>query len=253
MFIEDGSLIWGEALFFFATYLSSDWYVSQAFIPNVISTVHDDTYSLQALHSVSFPKNNEVLISDCSSPPAPTWGVEPKVTTPDKSFPSCSSRLTSRIWIRTETKYTEFFLSISSDGETWNLGRKGESSQFDCVRTLSTERVFLTFLCWLSVGCTGNGEDCSTYKELSVQDGFEEVAVTGLCWLSIPTPPLFFSLVVGIWMHVKLSQCLVNSLCFLRLIQDGVCLLGASHHCVYSSPVFVCCPCGSERGSTGSP
>lgn len=103
-------------------YLSSDWYVSQAFIPNVISTVHDDTYSLQTLHSVSFPKNDEVLISDCRSPPAPTWGVEPKVTTPDKSFPSCSSRLPSRIWICTETKYTEFFLSISSDWETWNLG-----------------------------------------------------------------------------------------------------------------------------------
>jgi len=76
--------------------------------------------------------------------------------------------------------------------ETW--GVKGESSQFDCSRTLSTERVFLTFLCWLSVGCTGNGEDCSTYKELSVQDGFEEVAVTDLGWLSIPTSLLFFPL-----------------------------------------------------------
>lgn len=55
----------------------------------------------------------------------------------------------------------------------------------DCSRILvPVQKLFLTFLCWFSGGHLGDDYHI-TYKEFCVLDGFKEVAVNVLCWLSV--------------------------------------------------------------------
>lgn len=58
---------------------------------------------------------------------------------------------------------------------------------------MPVQKLFLTFFCWFSVGHLGD-DYCIAYKEFCVLNGFREVTINVLCWLSMPISLLFLLL-----------------------------------------------------------